>query len=105
MTDILFETTRLDPRTIRKTYANEDGTVTEVTTTDIEPLIEANKEFQTVEQSRFANGKLVARIDMVIIDHWRKTLGIDWFTADEKTKRALLNDPDNLFLRTGGGRL
>lgn len=105
MADILFETTRIDPRTVKRIYANDEGTVTEVTTTDIEPLLEANKEFAKVEQSRKANGKLVARIDMAIIDHWRKTLGIDWFTADEATKRALLNDPDNMFLRTGGGRL
>ena len=105
MTDILFETTRIDPRTIRKTYANENGDVRDVTITDLDPLIEANKEFAKVEQSRKANGKLVARIDMSIIEHWRHTLGIDWFTADEATKRALLNDPDNAFLRTGGGRL
>lgn len=105
MADILFETTRLDPRTVRKTYANEDGTVRDVTITELDPLFEANKEFQKVEQSRKANGKLVARIDMSIIDYWRHTLGIDWFTADEKTKRALLNDPENAFLRTGGGRL
>lgn len=105
MADVLFETTRIDPRTVKRIYANDEGTVTEVTTTDIDPLLEANKEFAKVEQSRKANGKLVARIDMAIIDHWRNTLGIDWFTADEATKRALLNDPDNMFLRTGGGRL
>lgn len=105
MTDILFEKTQVAPNTVKQIYANDDGIVKEVTTTNLDPLFEANREFAKVKQSSKANGKLVARIDMSIIEHWKHTLGIDWFTADEATKRALLNDPDNVFLRTGGGRL
>ena len=105
MADILFETTRLDSRTVRKTYANDEGTVTDVTITDLDPLFEANREFAKEDQSKNKVGRLVARIDMSIIDYWRAVKGIDWFTADDATKRALLNDPENAFLRTGGGRL
>lgn len=81
---------------------------------DVEPILDANKRDQNDRD--FLNGytenkdmKHVARIPLVVLEQWAKEHGIRKknIFGREMTEiiRKKLNDPDNLFLRTGLGRV
>lgn len=70
---------------------------------DVDPLIDRNKaDLNMVTNSdRWGDGKLVARIPAVIYNDWKQKGYMD----DPAKLKALLNDPDNRFLRIWPGRL
>lgn len=83
-------------------------------TQDVEKILDQNKRDQN--DKSFRNGwsesgdmKHVARIPLIVLEQWAKKHGIpkkDIF-GDKMTEiiRKELNDPDNLFLRTGLGTI
>lgn len=81
---------------------NDDSFVIQ-TVQDVEPLLDKNKaDFNMVTKSdRWGDGKLVARVPLVIWDQWTR---MGW-TKDQSKLKALLNDADNQFLRIWPGRL
>lgn len=81
---------------------------------DVEPILDANKRDQNDRD--FLNGytegrdmKHVARIPLVVLELWAKENGIKRKNIFGKEMseiiRKKLNDPENLFLRTGMGRV
>ena len=78
-------------------------------TADIEPEILANKQLQIEDYTGMAPDKSmkhIASIPRVLAEKWRVELGIDVFNEDHwPAVKALLNDPDNRFVRTGLGRV
>lgn len=76
---------------------------------DVEPILEANKTAQTLNDgySPSRDLKRIASIPLVIAQQWMKEDGINWMSLpkDEKAKylRKKLNDPEYRFLRTSGG--
>lgn len=81
---------------------------------DVESILEANKRDQN--DSSFRNGftesgdmKHVARIPLIMLEVWAKEAGIPKKEVlgpkMSEVIRRKLNDPDNLFLRTGLGRV
>ena len=82
----------------------EDGEgFTIETVQDVEPLLDKNKaDMNMVSTSdRWGDGKLVARIQMVIYNDWKQKGYMD----DQAKLKALLNDPDNAWFRIWPGRL
>jgi hypothetical protein len=85
-------------------HGSEDGdSFTIETIQDVEPLLEKNKQdFNEVSGTdRWGDGKLVARIPMVIYDQWIREGIVD----DQAKLKAKLNDPDNRFMRIWPGHL
>jgi hypothetical protein len=86
----------------------DDDTFVVTATQDVGPILDANKEDQS-----FATGyspsrdlKHVARIPLVVAEHWLNKYGVNVLNPNHKAAvRKLLNDHDWLFLRTGGGWL
>lgn len=70
---------------------------------DVVPLIDRNKaDLNMVSKTdRWGDGKLVARIPAVIYNDWKQKGYMD----DQAKLKALLNDPDNAFLRIWPGRI
>lgn len=70
---------------------------------DVEPLINKNKEDLNAVTGvdRWGDGKLVARIPMVIYNDWKRKGYMD----DQVKLKSLLNDPDNRFMRIWPGRI
>ena len=78
---------------------------------DVEPLLELNKKELTGD-SMYGIGdnavgmRKVASIPLVVIEKWKKELGIDIMNKNDWPKiKQLLNDPENRFFRTKEGRL
>jgi|TARA_R110000744_G_scaffold5856_3_gene20647 GTP-sensing pleiotropic transcriptional regulator CodY len=77
---------------------------------DIAPLLELNKK-ELNNDSMYGptlnNGmRKVASIPLVIIEKWKRELGIDIYNKNDWPKiKQLLNDSDNRFLRTHEGNL
>jgi hypothetical protein len=85
-------------------HGSEDGeSFTIETVQDVEPLLDLNKaDLNNVTNSdRFGDGKIVARIPMVIYDQWLR----EGIAHDETALKAKLNDPDNRFMRIWPGHL
>jgi hypothetical protein len=85
-------------------HGSEDGdSFTIETIQDVQPLLEKNKQdFNEVSGTdRWGDGKLVARIPMVIYDQWIREGIVD----DQAKLKAKLNDPDNRFMRIWPGHL
>lgn len=75
---------------------------------DVEPILEANKQMQTADDGYSPSRELrrVASIPCVVAEQWMKERGINILNPDHMPAiRRLLNDPENLFLRTAPGRL
>lgn len=85
-------------------HASDDGdSFTIETVQDVEPLLDMNKaDMNEVGNfDKWGDGKLVARIPMVIYDQWMR----EGITDDQAKLKAKLNDPDNRFMRTWPGHL
>jgi hypothetical protein len=82
---------------------SEDGeSFTIRTEFDPTDLFEANKEeYNEAGGRRWDDGKLVARIPLPIYYDWLRK----GYMRDQKKLRALLNDPDNRFMRCWPGNL
>ncbi len=85
-----------------------------IRTQDVQPIIDLNKADQNDRD--FNNGytpsrdmQHVARIPLVVLEQWAKEAGIPkakiYGKAMNEIIRKKLNDPDNLFLRTGLGEI
>lgn len=89
-----------------------DGSIVHEHKHDVTGILEANK-FQRGEQGMHHTSETfnhVARIDVVAIQEWCKTRGINkggWreFMTDEKLLTEFLNDPDNKLWRTRLGKI
>ena len=84
---------------------NEEKAVLE-NVQDVEPLLELNKKDLNGD-SMYGTGengvgmRKVASIPLVIIEKWKRELGVDIMNKNDWPKiKQLLNDPENRFLRT-----
>ena len=78
------------------------------TVQDVQPVLERNKALLNNDSGHYRDGNYhhVASIPIVVIEQWRKELGDDPMAKhNRKWLIAKLNDPDNKFMRTKGGRL
>jgi hypothetical protein len=92
-----------------RTYfdTDEEDIVLE-TVQDADPVIEANKAaLNNVDNRRFGDGKLVARIPIVIMLQLvqQGILSPKFAVLDEKRFSAWLNSSDNCWMRTWPGNL
>lgn len=87
---------------------NADGTVTVVSTQDVEAALDQNKAMANHNDGYSPSRELrrAAFIPQIIINKWLNEEG--WYALDpanaDKLKKKL-NDPDYLYLRTAPGRL
>ncbi|MEK9897003.1 MAG: hypothetical protein VW518_11355 [Burkholderiaceae bacterium] len=83
---------------------NEDKVVLQ-NVQDVEPLLELNKK-EALGDSMYgqqsSNGmRKVASIPLIIIEKWKRELGVDIYNKNDWPKiKQLLNDPEYRFLRT-----
>lgn len=78
-------------------------------TQDVEPILKQNKARRMAgtkaNTSKSGDLRHVASIPLTVVEQWMKE-GIDPLNPDHADKvAAKLNDPQNAFLRTGGGRV
>ena len=77
------------------------------TTQDVQPFLDFNKEMANSGDGYTPSRDMrwIAKIPLIVVEKWRAEHGIDIFNKDHHAKiRALLNDPDWLYLRTSPGR-
>lgn len=85
-------------------HGSEDGdSFTIETIQDVAPLLDRNKADlnEVTNSDKWGDGKLVARIPMVIYDQWLR----EGITHDQAKLKAKLNDPDNAFFRVWPGHI
>lgn len=92
---------------VNRFHEHADGSFTIQTLQDVEPYLERNKrEALSAAKHGDGIGRKVASIPLAVAEKWRVELGFDILKDRDPAKlRALLNDPDNLFLRTSPGKL
>ena len=93
---------------VRTTYADGEGGIVIQSSTDIAPILEANKARynQTDERARWGNGQLVADIPFTVIDDLNRQGILRGFAVlDQKRMKAWLNNPDNRYFRTRPGKV
>jgi hypothetical protein len=86
----------------------DDNTVVVHTSGDVQPILDANKHDANHGNpwSPSRDLKHVARIPTEIYMIWLHRFGIDALNHEHAAAvRKLLNDPEWMYLRTGGGRL
>jgi hypothetical protein len=86
----------------------DDSTVALETVQDVGPVIEANKrDLNNVDNRRFGDGKMVARIPIVIMLQLVQQGILDpkFSVLDEKRFSAWLNSSDNCWMRTWPGNV
>lgn len=75
---------------------------------DVEKNIDVNKflynEHNKPKYSDSDGLHLVARIPLVMIEHWKK-LGFDWFNSTDNERRVWLDKPENQCLKVRPGKL
>lgn len=85
-----------------------EGTFTIARTEDIEPLLDANKQYQRDHDgwTPSRDMKYVAEVPMIVIEQWNNTYGVNVLAKENfSLLKRLLNDPDNAFFRTGLGAI
>lgn len=73
---------------------------------DVQPIIDANKRLYNEGDgfNKARDGRRIATIPSIVVDKWKRELGVDVFNKDhEKAVKRLLNDPDWRYLRTAPG--
>jgi hypothetical protein len=86
----------------------DENTVALETVQDVGPIIEANKrDLNNVDNRRFGDGKLVARLSMVMLMQLvqQGILDCGFAILDEKRFSQWLNDNDNRDWRTWPGKV
>jgi hypothetical protein len=86
----------------------DENTVALETVQDVGPVIEANKrDLNNVDNRRFGDGKLVARIPIVIMLQLVQQGILDpkFGVLDEKRLSAWLNSSENMWFRTWPGNV
>ena len=86
-------------------YDHETDSVVVNRVQDVEPLLELNKKElngDSMYGSQTNSGmRKVASIPLVVIEKWKRELGVDVFNKDHMPKvKQLLNDPEYRWLRT-----
>lgn len=75
---------------------------------DVEPIIKLNTEMfneRTTPNYSDSNGNhLVARIPLIMIEHW-KTQGFDWYQSTDNERRIWLDKPEHQMFKVRPGRL
>jgi hypothetical protein len=100
-----------DPVKTKFKYDHSEDKVVLQNVQDVEPLLELNKKELTGD-SMYGTGdnavgmRKVASIPLVVIEKWKRELGVDIMNKNDWPKiKQLLNDPENRFFRTREGRL
>jgi|TARA_R100001163_G_scaffold58139_1_gene46342 ribosomal protein L32E len=100
-----------DPVKTKFKYDHGEDKVVLQNVQDVEPLLELNKKELTGD-SMYGTGdnavgmRKVASIPLVVIEKWKRELGVDIMNKNDWPKiKQLLNDPENRFFRTREGRL
>ena len=79
------------------------------TSQDVEPILEANKVAQTINDgySPSRDLKRIASIPLVVVQKWMEEDGVNFLSLGKQDKakylRKKLNDPDYAYLRTSPG--
>lgn len=100
-----------DPIKTKFKYDHTENKVVLHNVQDVEPLLELNKKELTGDSmygigDNVAGMRKVANIPLVVIEKWKRELGIDIMNKNDWPKiKQLLNDPENRFFRTREGRL
>ncbi len=98
-----------DPITgVKQTYHKQDNGFVIQSTQDVEAVLNHNKRKQNDDSGHYRNKDLhqVAAIPYVVVEAWWNELGDNPFAKHNRNwLKAKLNDPDNKFLRTKGGKL
>jgi hypothetical protein len=100
-----------DPVKTKFKYDHSEDKVVLHNVQDVEPLLELNKK-ELAGDSIYGTGdnvagmRKVASIPLVVIEKWKRELGVDIMNKNDWPKiKQLLNDPENRFFRTREGRL
>lgn len=100
-----------DPVKTKFKYDHSEDKVVLQNVQDVGPLLELNKKELTGD-SMYGTGdnavgmRKVASIPLVVIEKWKRELGVDIMNKNDWPKiKQLLNDPENRFFRTREGRL
>ena len=106
----LQEMVMSDPVKTKFNYDHETDNVILHSTQDVQPLLELNKKELNGDSmyGGVANSGMrkVASIPLIIIEKWKRELGIDIYNKNDWSKvKQLLNDPENKFLRTHESKL
>lgn len=98
-----------DPNTgLKEIYHKTDKGFAIQTIQDVKPILERNKQLMNDDSGHYRNGNYhhVASIPLVVVEQWRKELGDDPMAKhNRKWLIAKLNDSENKFMRTKGGKL
>lgn len=100
-----------DPIKTKFKYDHSEDKVVSHNVQDVEPLLELNKKELTGDSiygtgDNVAGMRKVASIPLVVIEKWKRELGVDIMNKNDWPKiKQLLNDPENRFFRTKEGRL
>ena len=95
----LIDVEHLDECTVRKYFA-EDDNITEQLVQKVDPILEINRNLRNEGYDKKANIRKVAEIPIALIEEWKNLYGFDWFTASQRERAMILNNPEYAFLRT-----
>lgn len=95
-----------EPIKTKLKYDHETDSIVSNRVQDVQPILELNKK-EALGDSIYgpanpASGmRKVASIPLVVIEKWKRELGVDVFNKDHMPKvKQLLNDPEYKWLRT-----
>jgi hypothetical protein len=94
-----------DPIKTKFKYDHNEDKVILQNVQDVEPLLELNKKEALGDsmygQQSNSGMRKVASIPLIIIEKWKRELGVDIYNKNDWPKiKQLLNDPEYRFLRT-----
>ena len=95
-----------DPIKTKFRYDHNEDKVILQNVQDVEPLLELNKKEMNGDSmygtgDNVAGMRKVASIPLVVIEKWKRELGVDIMNKNDWPKiKQLLNDPENRFFRT-----
>jgi hypothetical protein len=95
-----------NPVKTKLTYDHDTDSIVSNRVQDVQPILELNKK-EALGDSIYgptnpaSDMRKVASIPLVIIEKWKRELGVDVFNKDHMPKvKQLLNDPEYKWLRT-----
>jgi hypothetical protein len=104
-----FVSTGVDGNGIEDFVAYEDGKIIlKRTCVDVEPVLDRNKALQNAGDGYSPSREMqrVASIPIGVVEMWKVIYGVDpTARGNERLLTRLLNDPEWLWLRVGGGRV
>lgn len=92
---------------IHRMFYNDNNTIIEKAVCDVTPVLTVNKEMQNTAgygTTKDKSMRHVASIPLIVLEQWIREYGVNPLDPQhDKLLKRLLNDPDNLFLRTTNG--